>query len=72
MTTFSKIFIIVITGYQKCLSPFKSPSCRFFPTCSQYAKEAIEKYGSIKGIGKAMLRLLKCHPLHPGGYDPVR
>lgn len=72
MTTFSKIFVVAINGYQKYLSIFKPPSCRFFPTCSQYSKEAIEKYGSIKGIGKAVIRLLKCHPLHPGGYDPVR
>ncbi|WDU84631.1 membrane protein insertion efficiency factor YidD [Caloramator sp. Dgby_cultured_2] len=49
----------------------KPPSCRFYPTCSQYSLEAIEKYGAIKGSVLSIKRILKCHPLHPGGYDPV-
>jgi putative membrane protein insertion efficiency factor len=47
-------------------------ACRFYPTCSQYSKQALEKYGLIKGILFTVLRLLKCHPFHPGGYDPVK
>lgn len=67
-----KNFIIsTITFYQKFISPFLPQSCRFYPTCSQYAKEAIEKYGIKKGIVKSIKRLLKCHPFHPGGIDKV-
>ncbi len=67
-----KNFIISsINFYQKFISPFLPQSCRFYPTCSQYAKEAIEKYGIKKGIFKAAKRLLKCHPFHPGGIDKV-
>lgn len=50
----------------------KAPCCRFYPTCSQYALEAVEKYGAIKGGFLAIKRILKCHPFHPGGYDPVK
>jgi hypothetical protein len=57
--------------YQKVISPAFPPSCRYFPTCSQYAKEAIVKYGLIKGSYLAARRLLRCHPFHEGGYDPV-
>lgn len=53
------------------LSPLKAPTCRFYPTCSQYALEAVEKYGVFKGTRMALIRLMKCHPFHPGGYDPV-
>lgn len=62
----------VIKIYRKFISPVKPPTCRFYPTCSQYALESLEKYGIIVGTGKALLRILKCHPFHPGGYDPVR
>lgn len=65
------IFIYLIKFYQKFISPLKPPSCRFFPTCSQYALESLKKYGSIKGSYLAIRRVLKCHPFHPGGYDPV-
>lgn len=67
-----KILILLVKFYQKNISGLKSaPSCRFVPTCSQYAVEAIEKYGAIKGGWLAICRVLKCHPFHKGGYDPV-
>ncbi len=67
-----KILIFVIRIYQSFLSPIKGvPSCRFVPTCSEYAVEAIKYYGPARGMLKALVRILKCHPFHPGGYDPV-
>lgn len=58
--------------YQRYLSPLKgAPSCRFYPTCSAYAIEAIEVHGVLKGSWMGMLRVLRCHPFHPGGHDPV-
>jgi putative membrane protein insertion efficiency factor len=66
-----KFLIFIIRIYRKFISPIKPPSCRFYPTCSIYAIQAIEKYGAIKGTFMAIKRILKCHPLHPGGYDPV-
>lgn len=62
----------MITVYRMCVSPFLGPACRFHPTCSAYARDAIIKYGVVRGIGMACARLLKCHPFHPGGMDPVR
>lgn len=61
----------IIRLYKYCLSPFLAPSCRFYPSCSSYAQEALERYGTGKGIGISVRRLLKCHPFHPGGYDPL-
>ena len=58
--------------YKYALSPLLPPSCRFTPTCSAYAAEAIEKYGFLKGVGMGVGRLLRCHPFSAGGYDPVR
>ena len=67
-----KILIFLIKFYQKHLSGLKSvPSCRFIPTCSEYALQAISKYGAIKGTYLAIRRILKCHPFHKGGYDPL-
>lgn len=57
--------------YRKFISPLKPPTCRFYPTCSQYALEAIEIHGVVKGVGLAARRIGKCHPFHPGGFDPV-
>ena len=63
--------LALITLYQQVISPGLPPSCRYYPTCSQYAKEAIEKYGFIKGTYLGVRRILRCHPFHEGGYDPV-
>jgi len=68
-----RILISVIKFYRHYLSPLKKrPTCRFYPTCSQYALEAITKYGALKGTYLSIIRILKCHPFHPGGYDPVK
>ncbi len=66
-----KIIIALIRFYQLALSPLKQPTCRFSPTCSQYSIEAIERFGVIKGTYLSVRRILKCHPVHEGGYDPV-
>lgn len=69
-----KILIAAVRFYQKRISPLTPPSCRFIPTCSQYAVEALEKYGAAKGSWLALKRVAKCHPFHRGDhdyYDPV-
>jgi putative membrane protein insertion efficiency factor len=66
-----RIALLLIRGYQLFLSPLLGPRCRFYPTCSQYAFEAISKHGFLKGIFLGVARLFKCHPFHPGGIDPV-
>jgi putative membrane protein insertion efficiency factor len=60
-----------IRFYQKAVSPHFPSSCRYYPTCSAYAYEAVEKYGVLRGSFLALRRVLRCHPFHPGGYDPV-
>ncbi len=68
-----KILILLIKGYRKFISPYKTPCCRFTPTCSQYAIEALEKYGFFKGGWMAFLRLMRCNPFSGrSGYDPVK
>jgi putative membrane protein insertion efficiency factor len=64
-------FLLNIRLYRRWISPALAPSCRFVPSCSQYTYQAIEKYGVMKGGWLGLRRLLRCHPLHPGGYDPV-
>ncbi|MCG1011714.1 membrane protein insertion efficiency factor YidD [Tepidanaerobacter sp. GT38] len=66
-----KFIILMIICYKKFISPLKPRSCRFYPTCSDYAIAAIEKYGVVKGGIKSLKRILRCHPFNPGGYDPV-
>jgi len=61
----------LIRGYQYLLRPILGANCRFAPSCSEYAREAVEKYGALKGSWLAVRRILRCHPYHPGGYDPV-
>ncbi len=68
----AQALMLGITGYQKYLSPLKgAPSCRFVPSCSSYALEAVRVHGAAKGTVLAAIRVLKCQPLHPGGFDPV-
>jgi hypothetical protein len=68
---FKKFAVAVIVFYQRFISPLMPPSCRFYPTCSSYARQAIEKYGVLKGGLMSLRRISRCHPFHPGGYDPV-
>lgn len=63
--------IAVFRFYQKAISPHFPAACRFYPSCSAYACEAVEKYGALRGLRLALLRLLRCHPFRKGGYDPV-
>lgn len=66
-----KGLILLIRGYRYFLSPWVGQQCRFFPTCSHYAEEALEQHGALKGSWLTVRRLGRCHPWHPGGYDPV-
>jgi putative membrane protein insertion efficiency factor len=66
-----RVLAALIRGYQLGLSPLLPPSCRFTPSCSQYALEAVSRHGAIKGAWLAARRLARCHPFHPGGFDPV-
>ncbi|NCB65776.1 MAG: membrane protein insertion efficiency factor YidD [Bacilli bacterium] len=66
-----KIFIGLIRGYQRFISPLFPPSCRYYPTCSNYSVQAIQKHGAIKGSIMGISRILRCHPFVKGGYDPV-
>jgi putative membrane protein insertion efficiency factor len=62
--------VMAVRGYQRVVSPFLPPACRFAPTCSEYAAEAITQHGVVRGVALAVRRLARCHPFHPGGYDP--
>ena len=61
----------LVRGYQLVISPALPPSCRFTPSCSQYALEAITRHGAVRGTWLTVRRLVRCHPFHPGGFDPV-
>jgi putative membrane protein insertion efficiency factor len=65
------VALALITAYQKLLSPMLPRSCRFYPSCSEYAKQAIQKYGIVRGGWLALKRIARCHPGNPGGLDPV-
>jgi putative membrane protein insertion efficiency factor len=67
-----KIVIAALSFYKRFLSPLLPSACRYRPTCSEYMIEAVERYGAFRGVSKGMLRLLRCHPFHEGGFDPVR
>lgn len=71
MWTLKWILLVPILFYQKCITPFTPPSCRFIPTCSEYARQAIVKYGPFKGSYLAVKRILRCNPWGGSGYDPV-
>jgi len=65
------LIIYIIKFYRRYISPLKTPSCRFTPTCSQYCIQAVEKYGAARGLLLSIKRILRCHPWNDGGYDPV-
>ncbi|MEW9502843.1 membrane protein insertion efficiency factor YidD [Jeotgalibacillus marinus] len=66
-----QVILLIIRFYQKIISPLTPPSCRFYPTCSHYGLEAIQKHGAFRGGFLTIRRVLKCHPFHPGGVDIV-
>jgi putative membrane protein insertion efficiency factor len=65
------VLLLVLRGYQYAIRPLLGANCRFYPSCSDYAREAIDRHGAAKGCWLAMRRVVRCHPYHPGGYDPV-
>lgn len=67
----AKPLVWLVRAYQLAVSPFLPPSCRFHPSCSHYAIEALERHGPMRGVWLAIKRILRCHPWHPGGHDPV-
>ncbi|MFC0546374.1 membrane protein insertion efficiency factor YidD [Kutzneria chonburiensis] len=71
MTVAAKVLVLPIRGYQKWISPLFPPSCRFYPSCSAYAVEALTVHGAVRGSWLTIRRLLRCGPWHPGGLDPV-
>ena len=71
MIRVTRVFLFLIDVYRRYISPLKSPCCRYIPTCSEYAMIAIERYGAARGGWLALKRILRCHPFHEGGYDPV-
>ena len=66
-----RVLLAMVKFYRVAISPYRPSCCRFYPTCSQYAREAIEKYGALKGGYLSLRRILRCNPFHKGGYDPV-
>lgn len=71
MSPLSRALLAPLRFYQMAISPSRPPACRYLPTCSVYAVEAIERFGAIRGSWLALRRLLRCHPFHAGGHDPV-
>jgi len=66
-----KLILAFIIFYQRFVSPLTAPACRFYPSCSEYALQAVKRYGLWRGLWLSLRRILKCHPFHPGGYDPA-
>ncbi len=66
------LILILLRGYKRFISPLLPSACRFYPTCSEYMFDAVAKYGAARGVWLGMKRLLRCHPFHEGGFDPVR
>lgn len=71
MNRLTSLVLAILKGYKKIVSPCLPQACRFYPTCSVYTYQAIDKYGLMQGIHMGIKRLVKCHPFHPGGFDPV-
>ena len=67
----SQCLRVLIRGYQLVVSPWIGPRCRFIPSCSHYTLEAVERHGTVRGLSLSARRLARCHPWHPGGFDPV-
>lgn len=67
----ARLLVFLLRGYKRWLSPLLGPRCRFMPSCSEYAMAAIERFGPVRGGWLALRRIARCHPLHPGGLDPV-
>ena len=72
MTPAARLLVSFFSLYRRTLSPLLPPACRFYPSCSCYAIDAVRAHGAARGLLLALRRLAKCHPFHPGGYDPVR
>jgi uncharacterized protein len=70
-TLAARILIVPVLGYRRFVSPLLPPTCRFAPSCSEYALEALRRHGAARGLWLAVRRLARCHPFNPGGYDPV-
>ena len=70
-TVAARLLMLPIAGYRRLVSPLLAPRCRFAPSCSQYAVDALRAHGAARGLWLAVRRLARCHPFHPGGYDPV-
>jgi putative membrane protein insertion efficiency factor len=66
------LVVALLRAYKTFLSPLLPSACRFYPTCSEYMREAVERYGAARGVWLGLRRLLRCHPFHEGGFDPVR
>ena len=71
MSLLARVLTALVVAYRRYVSPVLPARCRFYPSCSAYSLEALQKHGAIRGTGLTIWRLLRCHPFHPGGYDPV-